>query len=135
MNTIFKKPFLKELFFSSVVVAGLHVLALSYHLYWTIDWYDIPMHFLGGFTIGLMAVFIFFTSGYINAISYFKNHKIIVFLLTVGFTMIIGLAWEVWELFFHFTDVFTDKLDTIADLVMDFLGSVCAFLYVNKRIK
>ncbi len=135
MNIIFRKQFLKELFFSSVIVACLHLLALIYHLYWTIDWYDIPMHFLGGFTIGILAVFIFFTSLYIPSTSKLKDNRVILFMFTIGFTLIVGLAWEVWELFFRLTDVFTDQLDTVVDLVMDFCGSVTAFLYVNKRIK
>jgi hypothetical protein len=105
----------------------LHKIALSWALYWTISWYDIMMHFLGGFLIALIILLI---------ISRFKiiifNPKLI-FILMMGGVLIVGLGWELFEIFFELINIKTDKLDTIIDIVMDLLGAVAAFFYSRKR--
>jgi len=41
----------------------------------------------------------------------------------------IGLSWELWELFVGFTDVLSDRTDTIIDLIMDLIGGTSAIIY------
>ncbi len=130
-----KKQFLDLLFYSSVVVFFFHYIALRFSLYWVIDWYDIPMHFLGGFTMGILGTFIFFTSGYIRQTYELRHNKMLVFIITMMFTAIIGLAWELWELFFGLSSIYLDKIDTVVDLIMDMLGSLAAFLVVIRKIR
>lgn len=130
---MFKKPLLIELLVSTTLVAVLHKLALMYSLYWTLSWFDIITHSLGGFVIGIMTLFVFFTSGYIK---YPKDHWIVVLSVTIGAVLIVGLTWELWELFVGFTDVIKDRGDTVLDLIMDIVGATAAYLYGrNKLIK
>jgi hypothetical protein len=135
MDNIFKKQFLKELLISSIVVCVLHLLALQYFLYWTIDWYDILTHYLGGVTMGFLATYIFFTSKYIKPLYSIRDHKWTVFLTISFFTLSVGLTWELWELFVGFSDVLEDRVDTIIDLIMDMLGAFSVFIYVKDKIK
>ena len=123
----FKKKFLKELIVVSIVVLVLHVLALQYSLYWSIDWYDILMHFLGGLTMGILATYIFFTSNYIKSTAVLKDNKFVVFVIISLFTLSVGLIWELWEVFVEFSNVLEDQVDTIIDLIMDMLGAFTAF--------
>jgi len=126
-----KKPLLKEIFILATVVALLHVAALELYLYWTVDWFDIVMHFLGGALIGLLAIFAFYISGYIN---FPKDHKGSVFAITLSAVLVVGLGWELWELFLGWTDVLADRGDTILDLIMDTIGGVVAFLYAKRFV-
>ena len=80
-----KKSLLLEILVLAVVMALLHQAALTFFLYWTTDWFDILMHFLGGLEMGLIALFIFVTSGFVPVL---KEHKVTVILLTLGFVLV-----------------------------------------------
>ena len=128
---LFKKPLLIELILTAILVAFLHYIALVYSLYWAVSWFDIPMHFLGGFVIGILALYVFYTSGYIKFPS---DHQIIIFSVVIAAVLIVGLTWELWELFSGLSDVLEDQADTILDVVMDFLGAIAAYYYGRKKI-
>lgn len=103
------------------VVAVLHSVAIDKAYYWTLPWYDIMMHFLGGVWL---AFFIF----WIHATKPlpFKLGVAQVLLFVIG----VGLLWEAYELFFKMTFVGDPEypFDTSLDLVMDTLGGVVAFV-------
>lgn len=126
-----KKLLLKELILSLILLAILHKIALDLFLYWTTDWFDILMHGLGGWAIGLLSLFIFYTSGFFNTDS---SHFFYVFVITIGIVLIVGLVWELWEVFIGLTDVLTDRIDTIVDLFMDLLGGILSFFYFKLRV-
>lgn len=134
-NCFTEKKFLKELLVFSIITALLHLLALEYSLYWSVDWFDILTHFLGGVTMGFLAVFILFTSEYIKPLCALKHHSLIIFLAIISFVLIVGLSWELWEIFVGFSDVLNDRGDTILDLIMDTLGGVVVYVYVNNKIE
>jgi hypothetical protein len=127
---VFKRPLLKEIFFLSIVIAVLHYIALTLFFYWTVSWFDIFMHLLGGFIIGLIAVFILLNNFRIGIL----EDKKVTLVLVLSFVMIVGLGWELWELFFGLTNILEDKVDTIVDLIMDFIGGYFAFLYGKKYL-
>ena len=125
-----KKPLLKEIFFLSIAIATLHYIALTLFFYWTVSWFDIFMHLLGGFIIGLIAVFILLNTFRIGIL----EDKKVTLILVLSFVIIVGLGWELWELFFGMTNILEDRLDTFIDLVMDFIGGYFAFLYGKKYL-
>ncbi len=133
LKDVLNKKLIFEVFAVALLVAGLHKLALSYSLYWAIEWFDIPMHFLGGFLIGILALFVFFSSGWISFTKNIRDWQMILF-ITVSSVLIVGLAWELWELFVGFTDLIADRADTILDLIMDTTGAVAAFYYGKGKI-
>lgn len=116
---------LKEIFIISISVLILHILALKFFLYWTTSWYDIGMHFLGGFLIGLVVI------SFIRRIHPGEQilEKGLLFSSVILAVLVIGLTWELWEIFMGFTDVIADKTDTFIDLIMDFVGGSSAVLY------
>lgn len=128
---VYRKPLFKEIAVLSVLVAGLHIVALRLFLYWTTDWFDIPMHFLGGFLIGLILIFIFHTSGIIAVPV--QSWRQFGWLIIAG-VFVVGLGWEVWELLVGFTDVITDVADTLLDIVMDLLGGGASLLYAQSLL-
>ncbi len=126
-----KRILLAEIFFIGITVAVLHKIALSLSLYWTVWWFDIPMHFLGGALIALITLFFIYDSKFFN----FSIRKpIVVFAAALGATLVVGLSWELWELFVGFTDAYKDQVDTIADLINDTLGATVVYLYSKNKI-
>lgn len=55
-------------------------------------------------------------------------------LITLGAVLVIGLAWELWELFSGLSFVFKDKADTLLDLVMDMIGGSVGLWYGIQRL-
>ncbi|MEK7569536.1 MAG: hypothetical protein AAB500_01430 [Patescibacteria group bacterium] len=96
--------------------------AMKFHWYYTIAWFDMPMHFLGGLWIGF-------------ALFYFARGELS-FVKFIGWVLGIGVLWEVFELFnnhyFGTQDPF-DLLDTLSDFLFDLLGGTAAYLMKQKR--
>ncbi|PJE74440.1 MAG: hypothetical protein COV01_00165 [Candidatus Taylorbacteria bacterium CG10_big_fil_rev_8_21_14_0_10_41_48] len=112
-----------------IIIALLHYLALDRAYYWTISWYDIMMHFLGGVWVALFALWIFSS----RKISFLPTH--ISFLQIVSLVICVGIVWELYEIMFGLTFVSDPEYwgDTILDLVMDTIGGICvAFSIRNK---
>ncbi|MCX6752871.1 MAG: hypothetical protein NTW62_00795 [Candidatus Nomurabacteria bacterium] len=105
-------------------------------LYWYISiWYfDMPMHFLGGVFVGLLAVY---CSKFvkINLLELnFKEQILYVFL----FTLIVGIGWEFFEIIFNniLGGQFFNTLDTISDICFDLSGGLASyFVIMNKNMK
>ena len=94
------------------------------------------MHFLGGLWVGLTALWFFFFSGYMHKnVNLVRSTKI--FLITIASVIVVGVLWEVWELWADL--VFVNEagyfLDTSLDMVMDTLGGIVAFIYAKKHLK
>jgi len=127
----FQKPFFKEFFCLSVLIAVLHYAALHLFLYWTVGWFDILMHFLGGFLVAIFTIFILYSYGNFEEL---KKHKIFLFSLIIGATLVVGLTWELWEIFVGFTNTLKDLNDTIIDVIMDTIGGLSAIYYSRKTL-
>jgi peptidoglycan/LPS O-acetylase OafA/YrhL len=115
----------KEFLGVGVLVLAMHILALKLFLYWTTDWYDIVMHALGGFLIGLIVI-AFIRRAHISKEILNKN---LLFLSVILAVLVIALSWELWEIFIGWTDVLKDGGDTILDVIMGLIGGVVAILY------
>ena len=102
---------LLSLFYSIALVEGLF-------FYWR--WFDIPMHFLGGFFAGGVSLWCFSRKC--------KNHREI-FLATFFGALILGAAWELFEYFTGLTFVVYGNyvFDTIKDFLMDGLGALAFY--------
>lgn len=108
-------------------------------------WFDIPMHFLGGVAIGLLALAIWDTC--IDHIVFNKQVKPFLQLLVyvvgiVGVVAIVGVLWEVYEFIFDtwasaasldFRPAQMGLGDTMADLCLDLFGGLTAFVLGRRR--
>lgn len=85
-----------------------------------------PMHFMGGFFIGLLWMFVFPPKD----LSFKSILKIILGVL------FIGILWEVFEVFLNNYTVQNpfDMIDTLSDIFFDFVGGIFSFFYFSKRI-
>lgn len=129
---ILKKPLFPFLFIVILVIGILQTIATQFYLYWLFSWFDILMHFLGGFWFGFVAVWFVYFSGYTKTPRFVSRSSVIIVALVSALG--VGLAWEVFEYFTGLT--FTvDKYiaDTILDIIMDTIGGLVAALFLYRQ--
>ena len=115
-----RRRFLFLSFSILVFLTALNLVGITFSLYWRIWWFDIPAHALGGISVALGAAWLSTVRG-----------RAPTFLFCIGATILVGVAWEIFEATFHLTEFPQDTLDTIKDLCMDTTGGVLAFLFVR----
>ncbi len=90
----------------------LHLLALKYYLYWLIPWFDIVLHILGGFVIG-MGVF---------AIVPLKKSS--VWFTPLFCVLLMSIFWEIFEFKIGLTFAGDNLLvDTLGDIAFSLVGA------------
>ena len=121
-------PLLLSYFFSTfLLLAGAHIVAIKFFLYWRFFWFDIPMHLLGGIVIVLGIAILPFLG-----IQFFaRNNSLTAILVAV---LSIGIAWELFE-FVAGISVFDETLflDTGTDLIMDIVGGLLGYGIVRSH--
>lgn len=104
----------------------LNLLAMKFYWYFSIWWFDMPMHILGGFWVGLTLIWFLEPKN----LSFNTIVKIILGVL------LIGIAWEVFEIIVNKTIIQNpfNTLDTISDVCFDLAGAFISIFYFIKRI-
>jgi len=105
-----------------------------YNRFW---WFDIPLHVSSGIMIGLVGFIIIYFFLYTNRIS---ANPLMVSIFSVSFSLAAGTLWEIFEFFmdtvFGFNMQKTGLVDTMTDLIVDFLGAcivgIGAYRYLKK---
>lgn len=115
------------------IIGGSNYLGNKLYLYWTTWWHDMIMHFIAGVVVAMTSILfyqLFFKK------SEWSKSKLVMF--SVAVTMIVGLLWEYFELYFEITS-FADSLsfwtDTLSDLFLDTVGGYLGALYSIKISK
>ena len=101
-------------------------LASKFYWYFTVWWFDMPMHFFGGIWVGL-----FFLYAY--KVKNISLRSVIEVTLSV---LVMGILWEIFE-FYVFNGIGRypfDLLDTFSDIFFDLAGGLTAVWYVSRRI-
>jgi hypothetical protein len=120
MNKLFKQPLFIEVLSLTIVVAIIHWIASIYYFYYLVPNLDILMHFLGGLLIGLIILSLLFVR---RLFGFAHTHHGVVITTTLFGVLLIGLGWELFEVFFDMTAITRiDLFDTLLDLVMDLIG-------------
>jgi hypothetical protein len=121
-----RKKLLKHTAFLIIAIFLLNYLANSFYWYSSILYFDMFMHFLGGFWLALIYIYLFNT----------KKATSLTFAKMALWVLVIGLLWEFFELYFvnYVADNPFDLSDTLSDLFFDLFGGSLAFLYCIKRI-
>ncbi len=115
-----------------VVVGLLHIAAEFFYFYWTVFWFDIMMHFLGGIAVALATLWAVVR---LNFLKNYGNPILTTFFTTLTAVLVVSFFWEVLE---HLTGtakalegyVFDTTMDTSAAL----LGAALTSSLVSRRI-
>lgn len=121
-----RKKILNFLGFSIVALALVNMLAVNSGWYYIYKWFDLPMHFFGGLVTLFLVAYVFY-----NKI----GHSTGKFTFLIIMVMLGGLFWEFYEYFV--SNVWAgkdfDMIDTLSDLLMDFLGGLFGILIIKKN--
>ena len=122
-----RKKLIKLLTYLIFFILVINFFANKFYWYSSIWYFDMIMHFLGGFWIGL-------TSFYIFSPQNISGKLIFKILLLV---LCIGIGWEVYEILVN--DILAQNsfnfLDTFSDIFFDLSGGLCAMLYLWKKLQ
>ncbi len=124
-----RDTFFVTLFFVLLAMTVAHILGNAFFLYWKWWWFDLAIHFLGGFWAGGVMLWFFVTRVMTN--SEVRRSRIVYVLFAVCAAFFIGILWETYEVLLDSTlsrspDYF---FDTVTDLVADSVGALCAGIY------
>ena len=103
----------------------LYLVGISLYLDYTTWWFDMVMHFLGGFWEGLFFIW-FFSPRDSSPRSLLK-----VFL----FVLVVGVIWEFFQIYVnnYIAKYPFDTMDTISDVCFDLAGGAFAVFYFFKK--
>lgn len=122
-----------------------HLFFYGAGLYAAYEWLDIPMHFVGGAFLARVWLYASRQPRATNNVVLFS--RIVHLFALVGFVLVGGVAWEIFEYvswrtlsdtvrYFALYDPFVG--DALADLTLDLCGGVVVFLgyhFMQKRSK
>ncbi len=120
-----RKRLFKILAYLIILIFLVNYVAVKLYWYNSIWYFDMIMHFLGGFWLSLALLWLFFK----------KDLSLkLIFKIFLG-VLLIGVLWEVYEILVNntFAQNPFNTLDTISDIFFDLSGGVFAILYFLKR--
>ncbi len=108
------------------IIFFLNFLAGKFYWYYTIWFFDMLMHFLGGLWLALL-FFVIFPKALPTLSTIIK---ILVWVLVVG------ILWEIFEIIFvnYVAQNSFNTTDTLSDICCDLAGGLTGILYVYKKI-
>jgi len=120
-----RKKLTKRLVYLILFIFVVNLLANKLYWYYSIWCFDMLMHFLGGFWVGLLFL-------YFSPIQKDLNSVVRILL----FVLFVSIGWEIYEVLVN--DLIARNpfnfLDTMSDIFFDLSGGACAILYYFKRI-
>lgn len=116
-----RQKLLNNLAYSVVILACINTVAVFFHWYNLVWWFDMPMHFLGGFTVMYFSALV-----WLGARKWVSNGRFLY--ESVIITVLIGVLWEALELYLHvhYGSPAFILLDSISDVFFDLSGSLFA---------
>ena len=136
-----RKKLIKLLTYLIFFILVINFFANKFYWYSSIWYFDMIMHFLGGFWIGLAFMWFSNQSFRLSPLSPESSpeSKALTFKLVFKiliFVLFIGISWEVYEILVN--DILAKNsfnfLDTLSDIFFDLSGGLCAMLYLWKKL-
>lgn len=123
-----RRNFFKKLAYLIITIFAINYIAVKLYWYYSIWWFDMPMHFFGGFWIGLALIWLL-------SFKYFPIQITpkSIFQVIIG-VLIIGVGWEVFEIIVNNLTARMpfNTLDTLSDIFFDLAGGTFSLLYLLK---
>lgn len=138
----------RNAFLAIGAVIAVHIVAIGAGWYGSAKWFDVPMHFFGGYVMALLGLAIW---GWIMSHIEIREKSLTASpyarlllegVFVVGFAMLIGVAWEWYEfLFDQFATSFVQKFgvaqmglgDTMDDFLNDMVGAITAWYFWREK--
>ncbi len=124
------KKLFKILTYLIFFILIVNFLAMKFHWYYSLWYFDMIMHFLGGAWLGLSILWLLFRKEVIPTHVYSS-----LFLKVAAGVLIFGIGWEIYEFLVDYFIVFNfsrfNLSDTISDILCDFSGGMVALYFVT----
>lgn len=129
-----ERRILKATFLLAWLLVVANTIAEYFSLYWTLKWFDLVTHFIGGVLVALIAVWLWFYSRYFGPVRLYSPRPL---LLVTGLSvMSVAVLWEVYERFvWYLTDYPLAPnyvSDTVLDIVLTLCGATLVFLVLAR---
>src|SRR3989344_5035310 len=101
-----------------ILLWWLNLIALKFYFYWTLGWYDYMMHFLGGFTLSILGVWLWGSERSLKS-----------FLIVFLGVMILAIGFEIFEYLNNLNYLIPQNYitDTTHDLIAGAFGAALAY--------
>jgi len=90
-------------------------LGIGFDFYRAIWWWDIPAHLLGGLWAGFFGAWLLVLR---------RGRPLLLY--CIGAAIVLGIAWELFEVVSGLTHFPADTLDTVKDIFIDVVGGAAA---------
>lgn len=124
-----RKKLFKTSAYLVILIFVLNYIATRLYWYYSIWWFDMPMHFLGGLFIGLGTIWLLSYKNFPSELSWKLILKIFLSVLFVG------VLWEVFEIIFY--NIIAQNpyniLDITHDIVFDLAGGIFSIIFFFRR--
>ncbi len=123
----------RELLLHLAFIFIVNLLATYFHWYSAMWWFDMPMHFWGGYAVGILGLLFFMHS--------FRRHPgqqrtyARTALGGMVFVLVIGAGWEGFEYIVQYGtgSVLANPMDSLADIFFDIAGgALCLWSYLPR---
>ncbi|MCU0660251.1 MAG: hypothetical protein MUD00_01380 [Candidatus Pacebacteria bacterium] len=106
--------------------------AMTFYWYGAIWWFDMLMHFLGGFWLGLSAIWVYFYRGKTPRQDMSFRKALLISLVAIA---AFGVSWEFFEFGIDRLITFAPHnwLDTTSDIFFDLAGGIVAALLLVRK--
>ena len=103
-------------------IAIVNTIATKFFWYSSLWWFDMPMHFLGGFFVAGMTAFFFWNNEYRA-------------LWVLCGVLVVGVGWEVFEIGVdHVTFALSiTPIDSLSDIFFDLAGGTALLLWIREK--
>ncbi len=122
-----KSKIIKAFYFPALVLL-IHLVLVPLKTYTLLPWFDIPMHFLGGFAVALTSLSLLKLAKENNLIKLNSKIQPLIILSSVS---LIATLWELFEFAIDHLTNFQAQLglaDTMLDLLMGLIGAISLIL-------
>ena len=132
-----KEKLLKRMTLMVFFIFIINLLAMKFYWYSSLWYFDMFMHFAGGFWLGLAFLYLFNIRQniFINIDKYSFNFFKFTLKIILS-VLIVSILWEVFEILVNdatIQNVF-NKLDTFSDICFDLAGGFSSIIYFSKKI-
>lgn len=106
--------------------------ATRFHIYFVYKWFDTPMHFLGGFGVGIVAIALL-RSWFTREVYDSKPQMLYTLIIVLG----VGVVWEIIETFYKVSVIYGGHfwIDTSKDLLIDTFGGILSYICFHQHLK
>lgn len=121
-----RKKLFKTLLYLILFILIVNFFATKFYWYSAIWYFDMIMHFLGGFWVGLVVLYFFIP----------KEISLRLILTILFWVFFVGIGWEMFEVLVDkvITQNSSNILDTVSDIFFDLVGGLSAILYRSQKI-